>query len=165
MSTLTLRLFRLAARLPMSFPAPVEEQCPERQDHGASALGGCGQLKSDRHPGAVASDRHGNCAEPEIVDPTVLRTIRRLTQRLSASATSDISGGVRHSVGDGNYVAGVKTRRCGRSEEPPLTARIRQRHITTTLSAVRAHRGTEGSNPFPSSGESANFRYLSGTTW
>jgi len=33
-STLTLRLFRLAARLPMSFPA--EEQCPERQDHGAS---------------------------------------------------------------------------------------------------------------------------------
>jgi hypothetical protein len=39
-STLTLRLFRLAARLPMSFPAPVEEQCPERQDHGASALGG-----------------------------------------------------------------------------------------------------------------------------
>jgi len=36
-STLTLRLFRLAARLPMSFPAPVEEQCPERQDHGASA--------------------------------------------------------------------------------------------------------------------------------
>jgi hypothetical protein len=85
---------------------------------------------------------------------TVLRTIRRLTQRLSASATSDISGGVRHSVGDGNYVAGVKTRRCGRSEEPPLTARIRQRHITTTLSAVRAHRGTEGSNPFPSSKES-----------
>ncbi|MGA7263036.1 MAG: hypothetical protein WBX30_19385, partial [Stellaceae bacterium] len=26
-STLTLRLFRLAARLPMRFPAPVEEQC------------------------------------------------------------------------------------------------------------------------------------------
>jgi hypothetical protein len=45
-STPTLQLFRLAARLPMSFPAPVEEQCPERQDHGASALGGCGQLSA-----------------------------------------------------------------------------------------------------------------------
>jgi len=40
----------------------------------------------------------------------------------------------------------------------PLTARIRRRHTTATLSAVRAHRGTEGSNPFPSREESsANF--------
>jgi hypothetical protein len=48
-----------------------------------------------------------------------------------------------------------------RSEEPPLTARIRRCHTTVTLSAVRAHRGTEISNPFPSSGESANHRFLS----
>jgi len=41
-----------------------------------------------------------------------------------------------------------------RSEEPPLTARIRRRHTTAALSAVQARRGTEGSNPFPSSGES-----------
>jgi len=46
----------------------------------------------------------------------------------------------------------------GGSPEPPLTARIRRRHTTATLSAVRAHRGTEGSNPFPSREESsANF--------
>ena len=30
-----------------------------------------------------------------------------------------------------------------RSEEPPLTARIRRRHTTAALSAVQAHRGTE----------------------
>jgi predicted metal-binding membrane protein len=41
-----------------------------------------------------------------------------------------------------------------RSEEWPLTARIRRRQTTAALSAVRAHRGTEGSNLFPSSGES-----------
>ena len=41
-----------------------------------------------------------------------------------------------------------------RSEEPPLTARIRRRHTTAALSAVQAHRGTDGSNPFPSSRES-----------
>ena len=29
------------------------------------------------------------------------------------------------------------------------------------LSAVRAHRGTDGSNPLSSSGESTNFRFLS----
>src|SRR6516162_5153339 len=40
------------------------------------------------------------------------------------------------------------------SEEPPLTARMRRHHTTATLSAVRAHRGTEGSNPLPSTGES-----------
>ena len=34
-----------------------------------------------------------------------------------------------------------------RSEEPPLTARIRRRPTMAALSAVRAHRGTEGSNP------------------
>jgi len=37
-----------------------------------------------------------------------------------------------------------------RSEEQALTARIRWRHTKVALSAVRAHRGTEGSNPFPS---------------
>ena len=42
-----------------------------------------------------------------------------------------------------------------RSEESsPLTARIRRRHTTAALSAVQAHRGTDGSNPFPSSEES-----------
>jgi len=41
-----------------------------------------------------------------------------------------------------------------RSEVPPLTARIGRRHTTAALSAVQAHRGTEGSNPFPSSEES-----------
>jgi hypothetical protein len=41
-----------------------------------------------------------------------------------------------------------------RSEEPSLTVRIRRRHTTAALSAVQAHRGTEGSNPFPSTGES-----------
>jgi hypothetical protein len=45
---------------------------------------------------------------------------------------------------------------------PALTARIRRRHAKIALSAVRARRGTEGSNPFPSSGESANHRFLSG---
>jgi hypothetical protein len=40
------------------------------------------------------------------------------------------------------------------SEEPPLAARIRRCHTTVTLSAVRAHRGTEISNPVSSSGES-----------
>jgi hypothetical protein len=40
---------------------------------------------------------------------------------------------------------------------------MRRRHITTTLSAMRAHRGTEGSKPFPSRGESrANSRGGSG---
>jgi hypothetical protein len=33
-------------------------------------------------------------------------------------------------------------------------AGIRRRHATVALSPVRAHRGTEGSNPFRSSGES-----------
>src|SRR5215471_9644782 len=41
-----------------------------------------------------------------------------------------------------------------RTEEPSLTVRIRRRHTTAALSAVQSHRGTEGSNPFPSSGES-----------
>jgi hypothetical protein len=49
-----------------------------------------------------------------------------------------------------------------RSEEPPLTARIRRRHTTAALSAVQAHRGTDSSNPFPSTGESANFWFLRG---
>ena len=40
------------------------------------------------------------------------------------------------------------------SGAPSLTARIRRRHTKVALSAVRARRGTEGSNPFPSSGES-----------
>jgi hypothetical protein len=31
---------------------------------------------------------------------------------------------------------------------------------TSRATAVQAHRGTEGSNPFPSSGESANFQFL-----
>jgi alkylation response protein AidB-like acyl-CoA dehydrogenase len=44
----------------------------------------------------------------------------------------------------------------GTAEEPPLTARIRRRPTTAALSAVQAHRGTEGSNPFPASGESAH---------
>jgi hypothetical protein len=48
----------------------------------------------------------------------------------------------------------------GWSEEPSLTAQIKGRHKTAALSAVRAHRGTEGSNPFPSSGESTNHRFL-----
>ena len=38
---------------------------------------------------------------------------------------------------------------------PPLTARIRRRHTKVALSAVRAHRGSKGSNPFPSRSESA----------
>jgi hypothetical protein len=44
-----------------------------------------------------------------------------------------------------------------RSGEPPLTARIRRRHTTAAL-----HHGTKGSNPFRSSGESANHRFFSG---
>ena len=43
-----------------------------------------------------------------------------------------------------------------RTEEPSLTVRIRRRHTTAALSAVQAHRGTESSNPFPSSGESTS---------
>ena len=48
-----------------------------------------------------------------------------------------------------------------RSEEPPLTARIKRRHTMAALSAVQAHRGSEGSNPSPSSAESANYRFQS----
>jgi len=48
------------------------------------------------------------------------------------------------------------------SEESPLTARIRRLQTAAALSAVRAHRGTEGSNSFPSSGESANHQSLRG---
>ena len=43
----------------------------------------------------------------------------------------------------------------GGSGAPPLTARIRRRHTKVALSAVRAHRGSKGSNPSPSSSESA----------
>jgi hypothetical protein len=46
------------------------------------------------------------------------------------------------------------------SGAPSLTAPIRRRHTKVALSAVRARRGTEGSNPFPSSGESTNHRFL-----
>jgi hypothetical protein len=35
-------------------------------------------------------------------------------------------------------------------------ARIRWRHTTAALSAVQARRGTEGSNPFPSSSQSVS---------
>jgi len=35
------------------------------------------------------------------------------------------------------------------SGAPSLSARIRRRHTKIALSAVRARRGTEGSNPFP----------------
>ena len=45
-----------------------------------------------------------------------------------------------------------------RSEEPPLTVRIRRRHTTETLSAVLAHRGTDGSNPLSSSRQSVSLR-------
>ena len=47
-----------------------------------------------------------------------------------------------------------------RSGAPPLTAWIRRRHTKVALSAVRAHRGTEGSNPFPSSGESRKLQLI-----
>src|SRR6516165_954368 len=46
-----------------------------------------------------------------------------------------------------------------RSEEPPLTARIRRRHTMAALSAVQAHRGTDGSNPLSSSEESCELLY------
>ena len=49
-----------------------------------------------------------------------------------------------------------------RSGAPSLTTRITRRHTKVALSVVRARRGTESSNPFPSSGESANFWFLSG---
>ena len=39
----------------------------------------------------------------------------------------------------------------GGSGAAPLTARIRRRHTKVALSAVQAHRGSKGSNPFPSS--------------
>jgi hypothetical protein len=56
-------------------------------------VGGRGQLEADGHAGAVPADRHRDC-------------VRRLTRRwLSASATSDISGGVRHKVGDAMIMA------------------------------------------------------------
>jgi hypothetical protein len=45
-----------------------------------------------------------------------------------------------------------------RSEEPPRTVPIRGRHTTAALSPVQAHRGTEGSNPFPSSAEAGTNR-------
>src|SRR6516164_7663059 len=47
-----------------------------------------------------------------------------------------------------------------RSEESPLTARIRRRQTTAALSAVRAHRGTVDSNPLSSSRQSVSFRSL-----
>jgi hypothetical protein len=43
-----------------------------------------------------------------------------------------------------------------RTEEPSLTIQIRRRHTTAALSAVQAHRGTEGSNLFPSSRQSVS---------
>ena len=43
----------------------------------------------------------------------------------------------------------------GRRHSPPGSG---GRHTKVALSAVRAHRGTEGSNPFPSSAESATNR-------
>ena len=45
------------------------------------------------------------------------------------------------------------------SGAPPLAARIRRCHTKVALSAVRAHRGSKGSNPSPSSGESCELRY------
>jgi len=45
-----------------------------------------------------------------------------------------------------------------RSRRSPL--RIRRRHTLAVLSAVRAHRGTDGSNPLSSSGESDQLRSL-----
>jgi len=42
------------------------------------------------------------------------------------------------------------------SEEPPRTVRISRGQIKAALSAMRAHRGTEGSNPVRSSGESTS---------
>jgi hypothetical protein len=63
--------------------------------------------------------------------------------------------------GDGSDPGGAACR-SGAMSCAPLTARIRRSHATAALSAVRAHRGTEGSNPFPSTEESANFRSLSG---
>jgi hypothetical protein len=45
----------------------------------------------------------------------------------------------------------------GRRHSPPGSG---GRHTKVALSAVRAHRGTEGSNPFPSTEESANFQSL-----
>ena len=44
---------------------------------------------------------------------------------------------------------------CRAGSGAPLTARIRRRHTKVALAAVRAHRGSKGSNPFPSSSESA----------
>ena len=46
-------------------------------------------------------------------------------------------------------------------KEPPLTAESGGA-TRAALLAMRAHRGTGSSNPLPSSGESANFRFLSG---
>jgi len=40
----------------------------------------------------------------------------------------------------------------------PRMARIKRRRPTAALSAVRAHRGTDGSNPFPSSRQSVSLR-------
>jgi hypothetical protein len=50
----------------------------------------------------------------------------------------------------------VVGRRSRSRHSPPGSGGV----TTAALSAVRAHRGTEVSNPFPSSGESANFRFL-----
>jgi hypothetical protein len=43
--------------------------------------GRCGQPQSDRHAGAVTPDWHRHRRQPEIIDATVLRTMRRLTRR------------------------------------------------------------------------------------
>ena len=45
------------------------------------------------------------------------------------------------------------------SGSPPLTARIRRRHTKVALSAVQAHRGTEGSDRFPSTASRTNFQH------
>ena len=68
-------------------------------------MGGCGQLEPDWHPGAVASDRHRNRAEPEIID----------RDRVSDNATIDpeVAVGIRdirHPAGSGT-ASGRRSRR------------------------------------------------------
>jgi hypothetical protein len=59
------------------------------------------QLEADGHAGVVSADRHRDRAEAEIVDPSRIADDAAIDPRwLSASATSDISGGVKHKVGD-----------------------------------------------------------------
>jgi hypothetical protein len=80
---------------------------------------------------------------------------RRIGQDRRVSANDPVGRPYYGEPGIGRRVRSWRRRMSvWRDELRPTHRRIRRSHATAALSAVRAHRGTEGSNPFPSSGES-----------